>query len=98
MGFELNEVECLSLSPPLAFGGVDLVSRSRHRHQRRQSCCSRQGIDSGVSYDPFCWVCFSGFLSVGCVDSGVIPVWIVGVGRWLWVGGCVGKKMNNLFE
>ena len=30
-----------------------------------------------------CWVCFSGFLLVGCVDSGVIPVWIVSVGRWL---------------
>ena len=23
------------------------------------------------------------FLPVGCVDSCVIPVWIVGVGRWL---------------
>ena len=21
-----------------------------------------------------------------------------GVGRWLWVGGCVGKEMNILFE
>ena len=30
------------------------------------------------------------FLPVGCVDSGV--------GRWLWVGGCVGKEMNILFE
>ena len=87
MGFGLNGVECLlalpSPSPPLAFGGVNLVSRSHHRHRRRQSCCSRQGVDSGVDFDPFCWVCFSGFLSVGCVDSGVIPVWIVGVGRWL---------------
>ena len=30
-----------------------------------------------------------GLLPVGCVDSGVIPV---------WVGGCVGKEMNILFE
>ena len=26
---------------------------------------------------------FSSFLPVGCVDSGVIPMWIMGVGRWL---------------
>ena len=83
VGFELNGVECLSPSPPLAFGGVNLISRSHHRHWRRQSCCSRQGVDSGVGLYPFCWVCFSGFLPVGCVDSDVIPVWIVGVGRWL---------------
>ena len=39
-----------------------------------------------------CWVCFSGLLGVlpvGYVDSGVISV---------WVGGCVGKEMNILFE
>ena len=41
---------------------------------------------------------FSDFLPVGCVDSSVIPVWIVGVGRWLWVGGCVCKEINILFE
>ena len=44
--------------------------------------------DTGVG----CWVCFSGLLGllpVDCVDSGVIPV---------WVGGCVGKEMNILFE
>ena len=41
------QVECLSPSPPLAFGGVDLVSRSRHRHRRCRSCCSRQGVNSG---------------------------------------------------
>ena len=41
-----------------------------------------------MGFDPFCWVCFSGFLPVGCVDFGVIPVWIVGVG----------KEMNVLFE
>ena len=29
------------------------------------------------------WVCFYSFLSVGCVDSDVIPVWIMGVGWWL---------------
>ena len=44
--------------------------------------------DTGVG----CWVCFSGLLGllpVDCVDSGVISV---------WVGGCVGKEMNILFE
>ena len=51
-----------------------------------------------MGFDPFCWVSFFGFLPVGCVDSSVIPVWIVGVGRWLWVGGCVGKEINILFE
>ena len=40
-----------------------------------------------MGFDPFCWVCFSGFLPVGCVDFGVIPVWIVGVGfdPFCWV-------------
>ena len=45
--------------------------------------------DTGVG----CWVCFSGLLGllpVDCVDSGV--------GWWLWVGGCVAKEMNILFE
>ena len=50
VGFGLNGVECLSPSPlpPLAFGGVDLVSRSRYHHWRRRSCCLRRGVDSGV--------------------------------------------------
>ena len=52
VGFGLNGVECLSPlplpSPPLAFGGINLVSRSRHRHRRRWSYCSRRGVDSGV--------------------------------------------------
>ena len=33
--------------------------------------------------DVGCWVCFSGLLgllSVDCVDSGVIPVWVGGCG------------------
>ena len=49
VGFGLNGVECLlsSPSPPLAFGGVDLVSRSCHHHRRRRSCCSRRGVNFG---------------------------------------------------
>ena len=36
----------------------------------------------GVGFDPFCWVCFFGFLLVDCVDSGVdcgcgsVAVWV----------------------
>ena len=29
------------------------------------------------------WVCFFGFLPVGCVDSDVISMWIMGVDWWL---------------
>ena len=51
---------------------------------------------------------------LGCVDSGLLGLFFwfagfvagglcgfrcdTGVGRWLWVGGCVGKEMNILFE
>ena len=156
-------VECLSPSPspspPLAFGGIDLISRFRHHHRRRWSCCSRRGVDFGwvvwivllglfqfrvsglcglccwvmlilsasilllglffwfsagglcglccwVCFDSgfldcvdcvaglcwfrvrqsFCWVCFSSFLPMGCVDSDVIPVWVGGCGSVVvWV-------------
>ena len=127
MGFELNGVECLSPlpSPPLAFGSVNLVSRSRHRHRRRQSCCSRRGVDSGwvvwiVLLGLFrfrvaglcglcCWVVlipgasilllglffwFAGFVTGGLCGFRCDTA----VGWWLWVGGCVGKEMNILFE
>ena len=50
------------------------------------------GLCCWVVLIPGCWVCFSGLLGllpVGCVDSGVIPV---------WVGGCVDKEINILFE
>ena len=90
VGFGLNRVECLSPSPPLAFGGVDLVAQGEASipvWYHFDPFCSRWGVDSGVGFDPFCWVCFSGFLLVGCVDSDVIPVWIVGVGfdPFCWV-------------
>ena len=39
------------------------------------------GLYCWVVLIPGCWVCFSGFLGllpVGCVESGVIPVWVAG--------------------
>ena len=61
-----------------------------------------------------CWVCFdSGLLDCvdsGCVDlvAGFVFLvfyrWIVGIpvwyrcDLWVWVGGCMGKEMNILFE
>ena len=98
VGFGLNvshhrHCHCLPLKASILFlvlaittGGVDLVAQgeaSIPMWYHFDPFCSRRGVDSGVGFDPFCWVCFSDFPPVGCVDSGVIPVWIVGVGRWL---------------
>ena len=46
-------------------------------------------VDSGCQWVVWIPVCFSSFLLMGCMDFGVIP---------MWVGGCVGKEMNILFE
>ena len=58
---------------------------------------------------PGCWIVW-----LGCVDSRLLGLffWFAGfvagglcgfrcdtsVGRWLWVGGCVVKEINILFE
>ena len=103
VGFGLNGIECLSPSPPppLAFRGVDLVAQGEASILGGLwgLCCwvcfDSKLLDCVVGLCWFrvrrscCWVCFSSFLSVGCVDSNVIPV---------WVGGCVGKEMYILFE
>ena len=39
-------------------------------------------------------VCFSGFVTGGLCGFRCDT----GVGRWLWVDGCVGKEINILFE
>ena len=82
MGFGLNvsrhchrhrhrlplEASILFLVLTITTGGVDLVA---------------QGEASIPVWVLIHFACFSCFLPVGCVDSGVILVWIVGVGRWL---------------
>ena len=101
VGFGLNvshhchrlplEASILFLVLTITTRGVDLIAQGEASipvWYHFDPFCSRWGVDSGVGFDPFCWACFSGFLSVGCVDSGVILVWIVGVG----------KEMNVLFE
>ena len=93
MGFGLNGVECLSPSPPLAFGGVDRVSRSRHRHQRRRSCCSRRGVDFGWGV----WIVLLGlfrFWVAGlcglCCWVVLIPgCWVCFSGLFFWFAGFV---------
>ena len=71
-------VECLSPSPSplpsLAFGGIDLVSRSRHCHWRRQSCCSRRGFDFG-------WVMW-------IVLLGLFQFLVAGLCCWCWKNRC----------
>ena len=57
---------------------------------------------------PGCWIVW--IVLLGCVDSGCVDLVAgfvadglcgfrcdTGVGRWLWVGGCVGKEMNIFF-
>ena len=83
------EASILFLILTIATGGVNLVAQgevSISVWYHFDPFCSRRGVDSGVGFDPFCWVCFSGFL-LGCVDCGAIPVWIVGVGfdPFCWV-------------
>ena len=94
--FELNgllnsgfRVECLSPlpspspSPSLAFGGVDLVSRSRHCHRRRRSCCSRRGVDFG-------WV-------VWIVLLGLFRFWVVGLCCWVMLISSASILLLGLF-
>ena len=96
-------VECLlpspSPSPPLAFGGVDLVSCSRHRHRR---CWCKPSIlflilaiaTGGVDLDNWVLIHFARFVFVVfCWWVVWIPVWYR-CGLWVWVGGCVGKEIS----
>ena len=70
------EASILFLVLTIATEGVNLVA---------QGAASISGGWCGlccwVVLIPGCWVCFSGLLGllpVGCVDSGVIPVWVAG--------------------
>ena len=90
------EVSILFLILAIATRGVDLVAQGEVSipvWYHFDPICSRRGIDFDVGFDPFCWVCSSSFLPVGCV----ILVWYR-CGLWVWVGGCVGKEMNIFFE
>ena len=43
-------------------------------------------VDSGCQWIVWIPVCFSSFLSMGCMDSGVIPMWVGGCGSVaVWV-------------